>query len=417
MSKNILITFAGRQDRMENLNQYIRYALNNNLLDEWHIWDFTRNKTDKEYVRNNYGPIAYMQDNAGYQFYKDLPKNSKLTIPLRISNDLHIAFVEKNQDKFTEVVIGGWGNSGSEIRRVDSKNLYDNNRDNTEEIFKTEFFTLLNAYCDNILTISRGSDNDINISINGYEFPTFNLLNRDNIPKLYLQGGFGAWLEFCYVNDRIKQFIGNLNESYPYYHAYRYYASRIDLFKDDVFLKCDDDIVYIELEKLKEFIEFRRRNDEYFLLSANVVNNGVCAYFQKENLSIPDEVGEFELPPNGFKGSLWENGEKAEKLHSYFIKNRGKPLPLTSKIVEWDKRLSINFISWKGRDLRFMMLPFQCDDEQILTSNTPQYLNRKTALFSDFTVSHLSFYSQESHMNTELLINEYVKLRKEKYNI
>ena len=50
MSKNILITFAGRQDRMENLNQYIRYALNNNLLDEWHIWDFTRNKTDKEYI-------------------------------------------------------------------------------------------------------------------------------------------------------------------------------------------------------------------------------------------------------------------------------------------------------------------------------------------------------------------------------
>ena len=54
------------------------------------------------------------------------------------------------------------------------------------------------------------------------------------------------------------------------------------------FLKCDDDIVYLDIDKLGDFVEFRRTNPNYVVVSANVVNNGVCAYFQQEAGSLPE---------------------------------------------------------------------------------------------------------------------------------
>lgn len=65
MRKVILITFAGRKDRMELLRTYALKLLDKGLLDEWHVWDFTRNDKDREYIRKNYGPIQYIRPHGG----------------------------------------------------------------------------------------------------------------------------------------------------------------------------------------------------------------------------------------------------------------------------------------------------------------------------------------------------------------
>jgi hypothetical protein len=49
----------------------------------------------------------------------------------------------------------------------------------------------------------------------------------------------------------------------------------------------DDDIVYADLEQLPAFLAFRIAHPEYFLVSANVVNNGVCGYFQQQHGAVP----------------------------------------------------------------------------------------------------------------------------------
>lgn len=49
--RTILIVFAGRQDRMSILNLYVLFLLKTHLIDEYHIWNLTRQVKDEEWLR------------------------------------------------------------------------------------------------------------------------------------------------------------------------------------------------------------------------------------------------------------------------------------------------------------------------------------------------------------------------------
>jgi len=50
----ILFTFAGRQDRMFMLEKSVQKALDNSLIDEWHVWDFAKERADKDWLNEYY---------------------------------------------------------------------------------------------------------------------------------------------------------------------------------------------------------------------------------------------------------------------------------------------------------------------------------------------------------------------------
>ena len=50
--RTILVTFAGRRDRMELLARYADAAIQLGLIDEWHVWDFARNAEDRAWLRS-----------------------------------------------------------------------------------------------------------------------------------------------------------------------------------------------------------------------------------------------------------------------------------------------------------------------------------------------------------------------------
>ena len=54
------------------------------------------------------------------------------------------------------------------------------------------------------------------------------------------------------------------------------------------------------------------------------------------------------------------------------------------------------------------------DDEKMLTIDLPAFLERPTAIYSDFTVSHLSFGPQEKGVDVNRLITAYDALMREK---
>ena len=99
-------------------------------------------------------------------------------------------------------------------------------------------------------------------------------------------------------------------------------------------------------------------------------------------------------------------------LHDYFLETRDKQLPLPEKVVDWTERQSINFIAWLGRDLVHMALP-KGDDEKALTVDLPELLDRPTAIYSDFMVSHLSFGPQEQGLAVDRLIAAYDALMRQ----
>ena len=88
MAPVILVTFAGREARMEILTRYVRAAMADGLIDEWHVWDFTRSDADHQWVTREFGPARYMGHAVGYQACGTASRRAPLRLEAQISNDL-----------------------------------------------------------------------------------------------------------------------------------------------------------------------------------------------------------------------------------------------------------------------------------------------------------------------------------------
>jgi hypothetical protein len=392
---------------MEILTQYIRKAMDNGIIDEWHIWDFTRSPHDHDWVTREFGPVRYMASKAPYQLKGTVTPRSSFRTTAKIDNDLHIAILPNdNADTYFEIVVGGWNNTYSVVRKITPGELENFERREEAIIWSKPTPGVLSPGLPNQVVLTVDPAGSPSLQVNDVTVGKWPELNLSSGASVMVRGGWGADLELCDVHARVQRYVGNPNEKLPYWQAYDYYARRLQTYSNAVFLKCDDDIVYVDIEKLNEFVEFRRANPNYFVISANVVNNGVCAFWQQAGGSLPADLGHFERPPGGFGGSLWQSAKRATQLHEFFLEKNDKHLPLPGAVIDWNERQSINFISWLGKDLIHMALP-RGDDEYALTVGLPTFLNRPTAIYADFTVSHLSFGPQEQGLDLDRLIDGY----------
>jgi hypothetical protein len=414
MAPVILVTFAGREARMQILNSYVRRAMADGLIDEWHIWDFTRSAADHKWVTGEFGPVRYMGDNVGYQYRSTVSKAAALRMNARITNDLHIALLPKDDpDNFIEIVVGGWNNQQSVLRKLSRSQLTDPDRKQVPSMWLRSTPGVLSSGRVNDVVLNIDSAGIPDLMVNGITVGRWADITLPAGADVMVRGGWGGTLELTDAVAPVRRYIGNPGDEMPYFQCYQYYAKRLADFSDALFLKCDDDIVYVDLDGLSGFIDHRRKNPHYFVTSANVVNNGVCAYFQQLSGALPLSLGHFERPPGGFGGTLWTDPNKANNLHDFFLAAPKKEFPLPSKVVDWQERQSINFIAWLGSDLQHMALA-RGDDEKMLTIDLPAFLERPTAIYSDFTVSHLSFGPQEKGVDVNRLITAYDALMREK---
>ena len=92
---------------------------------------------------------------------------------------------------------------------------------------------------------------------------------------------------------------------------------------EDVVIKCDDDILYIDIERLEAAIELRHLNPQPLIMHANCINNGVCAYHQYRK-----NIWEFnsdlinKYPSGGLAGPLFiDEGYSAKQMHDQFLED------------------------------------------------------------------------------------------------
>ena len=228
-----------------------------------------------------------------------------------------------------------------------------------------------------------------------------------------------AWLQTVpQLNDKIKLFTNHYYEYGEYrqdLHWYPYYSHyTLDNYTEEtVVIKMDDDIVYMDLDGLERFVTFRIDNPQYFLVYGNVVNNGASTGLQQQYGAIPKDI----CPPDGFPyetycGILWHSGELAKNLHLYFIDNMEKFKHEGFFEVPIGDRVSINFISFLGKDFHLTKTCF-CDDERKLSLEMPQIIERGNVIFYPMLAAHLSFYSQEhTGVDPKMLIEKYENILK-----
>lgn len=173
-------------------------------------------------------------------------------------------------------------------------------------------------------------------------------------------------------------------------------------FKDtDIIAKCDDDTYYIDITTLKAAFEYRWNNKKPYLMHANAINNGVCAYHQKKS-GVWKHKDAATYPPKGLSGPVFSNAEMACDMHKQFAtdltknSNNIKKYKL-GKNIPFANRVSINFIFMLGQD-RHELSKITSQDEYDTSCKYPQRENRPNVLIGDFTMAHHTYGSQEETM-------------------
>jgi hypothetical protein len=141
----------------------------------------------------------------------------------------------------------------------------------------------------------------------------------------------------------IKCRVGKWTEPYKYYSNKKY--------ENTIFIKLDDDIVFISIDKINNFIETITNNPNQ-IISSNVINNGVCSFYNEniKKMVIDSAI----LNNNSSLNDFWylcTNKNFFNLSHDYFInefnKNNLKLCNLEEKKISIERtRFSINTIGF-----------------------------------------------------------------------
>ena len=239
---------------------------------------------------------------------------------------------------------------------------------------------------------------DFSRNINDHKFILleFNRLKSIFINKIYLY-------------DFYKKDLNNKTNWNPFYKQIA--SNSLD---DDIIIKCDDDILFIDIYALKDAIIDRYNDKESFLIHSNCINNGVCAYYQRHLFpKLKDDLNKY--PKGGILGVLFENPIIAYAIHNQFYTDILDNIINLEKYIIDDvyinSRISINFILINGRDCKYLT-DVSYSDEYELSSFIPEKLCRPNKIKGNLITSHLSYTFQEKILlNNNEILNNYSKIK------
>ena len=180
-----------------------------------------------------------------------------------------------------------------------------------------------------------------------------------------------------------------------YNQVYRHFAH--PRYKDCLFVKFDDDIVFMETDRLSEYLAVIEAHPGA-IVSADVINNGACARHQPGLWDQFEAIGEPQLD--------WHiHNKTAVMAHEHFFEHHQQLLNQPIRTIETEDWLSINMIGYNWETGKLIA-------ERIGTPSPPCIAGRGFSnkdwigdegmsnllpriITKGFTVAHLSYRPQD----------------------
>lgn len=179
----------------------------------------------------------------------------------------------------------------------------------------------------------------------------------------------------------------------------------------EVYIRFDDDIVWMECGAIDSIVEFRLSHPECFIVSPYVINNAMCSALLQLHGKLPEfpRVKPYAADPEG-----WVSADFADKLHRAFLAalNEGDLADFRGKDTSFAAcRFSINCVSWFGKDLRPFDRIFEGDEEEQLSFSIPALANRCNSIIGSALVAHFAFFTQREHLDQTDILARYLEVR------
>jgi len=175
--------------------------------------------------------------------------------------------------------------------------------------------------------------------------------------------------------------------------------------ENSVYIRLDDDIVYVKPNSLNNLFDFRINNPNYFLVYGNIVNNAILSHLHQKRGTLTNEVkfGYHCADHNG-----WNNPIAAESIHRKFFElnknNHLTDFSINNCILKDYERCSINVISWIGSEFKKFDGNVGIDEENWLSCDKPSELQMPNIIFGECLFVHYAFFTQRKHIdNTDIL--------------
>jgi hypothetical protein len=195
------------------------------------------------------------------------------------------------------------------------------------------------------------------------------------------------------------------------------YFFRYMIDPDTVFVRLDDDIVYVHPDAITSLVSSRiAMHDSVLGAFAEVWNNAVVSWFAQQHGIIPRAFGEVGSPycmdPVG-----WADGTFAVKIHNMFLDlaDQGpealKDLYLYQDIPLAERQqFSVSCSAIDGRDIAALDPPGVLDypeEEHWLTVHRPGVVGKSNVICGSSLVSHYTFYPQQRAVHPTTILDRY----------
>ena len=239
---------------------------------------------------------------------------------------------------------------------------------------------------------------------------------RDQSDSVYIQELSRENSKYIYMKPTKK--LPDWNEYYEYY-------SNANYNDEDILIKCDDDIVFIDTNQMCKYLNEIKQGGIYY---PNIINNGVCAYIQSKynihNFICDDDIyknyGKDTVPLETWGEHGWyKRFDRAQIIHEEFIKNKEKFI-INAPTFPWKGRISINMFGCRFASMKKYFKLFlqhgNSDDEAYFSYNISNNINVSNYIVPFMNVSHFSFGPQNSSKLDALFLASYKKLAINIYN-
>jgi hypothetical protein len=177
---------------------------------------------------------------------------------------------------------------------------------------------------------------------------------------------------------------------------------------DTVYIRVDDDIVYIEPGAIEGLARFRISHENPFLVFPVIINNAIITHVLQVlgRIKLSKYVRAQCMDPVG-----WKNPQVAERIHRIFLDalkdDQIARFKFPSRLIALS-RMSINCISWLGSEFaKFGGILGSPDEEEWLSVIRPTQLGRVNAIYGGSIMAHFAFYTQRDHLDKTDILERY----------
>ena len=168
---------------------------------------------------------------------------------------------------------------------------------------------------------------------------------------------------------------------------------------DTIYLRLDDDIVFIEDNAIENLLKCRIDNSNAFIVCANIVNNTILNCVHQEIGALSEEAG--KCSPIKLDSLGISDNKFAETVHLSFIvkKNNGtiSEYIFKDKLLSKYEEFSVNCFAFWGRD---KLIP-PPDEETAISSSIPASFSRPNIICGNALVVHFAYHTQREFLNTK----------------